>query len=376
MLIQHTNQWNAMRRQALCLKYIDWLADTRVRCCSAEERGVWIELLMHMSQAERPGVLEKRLDQIAKLVGSDVSVLHALIENGLLKGQESRGVSPRVGSCTRLPFVGQKAGIASRETVTLLEEVEGPLYFCDWMVEEAQQAPRFDDAAEELDRGVAAKPEAAVSWASVSVPAEAGASTSAAARAGEEPDEAGSGADGEEGEQADAGRKVPNCPQARLVALFHEMLPTAKRVVMVGPGNQLTKALKARWRALAAGEDGPFTGYTCVEDGLKKWAAIFTMVGRSKFLTGRVPNRNGDAPFELSLIWLVGPKNMEKVLNGFYHRDAEEKGAAAGDGTGRSAMAERVMQGVERVMEMQRGMSAGQHAPQAQAALQLETLPL
>lgn len=67
---------------------------------------------------------------------------------------------------------------------------------------------------------------------------------------------------------------------------------------------------------------------------------------------------------------------MEKVLNGFYHRDAEEKGAAAGEGTGRSTMAERVMRGVERVMEMQRGMSAGPHAPRAQAALQLEARPL
>jgi hypothetical protein len=35
-------------------------------------------------------------------------------------------------------------------------------------------------------------------------------------------------------------------------------------------------------------------------------------VNRSDFLTGRVKE------FSANLNWLIGPKNMEKVLNGFY----------------------------------------------------------
>lgn len=366
-----------MKRHALCLNYVDWLADTRVRCCTAEERGVWIEVLMYMNQAERRGVLERKLEQIARLVGTETSVLHSLIRQGLLKGQDGRGDYGPEGAGNRLPLMGiVEQGPQRGQQVIVLEEPEGPMWFCDWMVAETYSVT----VGAEAQLPVVAKPEATlvksppegegvVSWESKEgTPAKQGGELFELTPSGSAEDEEDSGQGG--------GRKIPNCPHARLVELFQRMLPTAKKVVVVGPGNELGKALKARWRSLAAAEEGEFTGYTCVEDGLKKWAAIFAMAGRSKFLTGRVPNRNGEAPFELSLLWMVGPKNMEKLLNGFYNRDAGERGVAAGDQAPRSAMAERVLSGVEQVMAMQRRMTEGAPEARSQESQQLEALPL
>lgn len=190
--------------------------------------------------------------------------------------------------------------------------------------------------------------------------------------------DAGSGGDGADAEaeddadQGEGGGKVPNCPQARLVSMYHRMFPAAKKVVMVGPGNQLSKALKARWRSLAVGADTQFTGYRSTEEGLKKWEAIFAHVLRSRFLMGLVPARVGEAPFELSLVWLLGPKNMEKVLNGFYNRTADERGEVPVAVTHvASGMEHRVMSGVEQVMALQRR----RQAPVREAMFQ-ETLPL
>lgn len=366
-----------MKRHALCLNYVDWLADTRVRCCTAEERGVWIEVLMYMNQAPRRGVLERKLDQIARLVGADASVLYSLIRQGLLKGQDARGDYGPDGGSSRLPLMGiVEQGSQRGQQVIVLEEPDGPMWFCDWMVAETYSVTVGAEAQlpavtthEALPLKGRPEGEGFVSW-----------------EAKERRDVKGVGelfeltpsgsAEEEDVGSEGGGRKIPNCPHARLVELFQRMLPTAKKVVVVGPGNELGKALKARWRSLAAAEEGEFTGYTCVEDGLKKWAAIFALAGRSKFLTGRVPSRNGEAPFELSLLWMVGPKNMEKLLNGFYNRDAEERGLPPGDETPRSAMAERVMSGVEQVMEMQRRMTAGGSDVMPKESAQMEALPL
>ena len=127
-----------MKRHALCLNYVDWLADTRVRCCTAEERGVWIEVLMYMNQAERRGVLERRLEQIARLAGTEKCVLHSLIEQGLLKGQDAKGVYGPEAAVNRLPLMGvAEEGPHRGQQVMVLEELEGPIWFCDWMVAEA-----------------------------------------------------------------------------------------------------------------------------------------------------------------------------------------------------------------------------------------------
>lgn len=49
------------------------------------------------------------------------------------------------------------------------------------------------------------------------------------------------------------------------------------------------------------------------------WHDLFISIGHSKFLTGGVPARRpGDRPFQASLSWVVGPKNLSKIEAGDY----------------------------------------------------------
>ena len=350
-----------MNRHTLCIKNVHWLADTRVRCCTAEERGVWIEVLMHMNQAERRGILEWKLDRIASLVGARIEVLRSLVAHDVLRGQDMKGEQILTGAKVRLPFIGTAGqGHNQGKRGVLIEEPEGALWYCDWMVEEDMQAtevhaqremPVVREAVREA-RPTAETNEPEMQWGNSND--QAGKQVELLPLGGDEDDEA--------GVTGGSAKRAPNCPHARLIELFHRVLPAAKRAVMTGPDNALTKSLKARWRCLAVAPSSDFTGYGCVEDGLKKWQRIFEMAARSRFLTGQVPSRNGDAPFELLLMWLVGPKNMEKVLNGYYNRDTDERNSNGG-GPAVSAMAERVNSAVERVLEIQRQRNGAETVP-------------
>lgn len=354
----------------VCLSDKNWYLNGGVRSCTPEERIVWLEILMLMSKAESRGVLSKPLERIAVMAGTRVDVLYSLVENGLLKGRDAPPDFPVDCENASIPFVYRprhagKLGPA----VTLVKETEGPIWYCDWMVLESYRSERASSgvkAAIESRSGVGVQPaETAAPSQAATGPASAG----AALPAGSDGD---SGDAEEEVDQVEGGRKVPNCPQARLVDMYHRMFPAAKQVVMVGPGNQLSKALKARWRSLAVASETQFTGYSSTEEGLKKWEAIFAHVQRSRFLMGLVPARVGEAPFELSLVWLVGPKNMEKVLNGFYNRTADERGELPMGVTNvASGMEHRVMSGVEQVMALQRRRLGPVPVPMMQ-----ETLPL
>lgn len=362
----------------VCLSDKNWYLNGGVRSCTPEERVVWLEILMLMSKAESRGVLTKPLEKIAVMAGTQVQVLCALVENGLLKGRDGPPEFPVDGGSPSIPFVYRprhagKLGPA----VTLIAEAEGPTWYCDWMVLESYRSERAScgvKAAME-SRGVQVPPAVAPkSQASVAA---------ADARTSTEPDEAAEGhassvpEDDDAADGAERGQRVPNCPQARLIGMYQRMFPAAQQVVMVGPGNQLSKALKARWRSLAVGAETAFTGYRSTEEGLKKWEAIFNLVGRSRFLMGMVPARTGEAPFELSLVWLLGPKNMEKVLNGFYNRTADERSeihpAGAAVSPAVSGMEHRVMSGVQQVIALQQRRQGGYAVREA---MMQETLPL
>ncbi len=112
----------------------------------------------------------------------------------------------------------------------------------------------------------------------------------------------------------------PSCPHERIVALYHESLPSLPQVRHWTKTRQVY--LANRWREqVAAGE------YATVEEGLTWWAKLFAYVGRSKFLTGRVEARDGRRPFLADLEWLVKPSNFVKVIEGKYD-DAEAHLAA------------------------------------------------
>lgn len=105
--------------------------------------------------------------------------------------------------------------------------------------------------------------------------------------------------------------RVPDCPHKAIVDLYHETLPTLRRVEVWSEAR--ATSLRARWREVCAAEKYDQT------QGLAWFKDFFLLVSRSKFLTGRAPPRPGsDKPFSSDLEWLLAPKNFVKVVEGNY----------------------------------------------------------
>lgn len=97
---------------------------------------------------------------------------------------------------------------------------------------------------------------------------------------------------------------IPQCPQAEIVALYHDILPANPRI-KVWDGER-AKSLRTRWR-----EDER-------RQSLDYWTRFFNHVSASPFLTGRVEGQGGRV-FLPGLDWLVKKSNFDKVIEGRYH---------------------------------------------------------
>ncbi|HMM52969.1 MAG TPA: YdaU family protein [Burkholderiaceae bacterium] len=106
-------------------------------------------------------------------------------------------------------------------------------------------------------------------------------------------------------------RAIPDCPSQRLVALWHEHLPTLPRVQVWSDARR--RALTARWREVCA----EFRAEQDIERAAMDWFAwLFAeRVAKSAFLTGRA--RDWRANFD----WLLKPTNFVKVAEGFYAKE-------------------------------------------------------
>lgn len=92
--------------------------------------------------------------------------------------------------------------------------------------------------------------------------------------------------------------KTQSCPVEKIVEIYHRQCPMLPRVqTWNGSGK---KTMCQRWR-----EDKS-------RQNLDWWEEYFTRVADSSFLTGKIKR------FYANLNWLVGSKNMEKVINGAY----------------------------------------------------------
>ena len=95
-----------------------------------------------------------------------------------------------------------------------------------------------------------------------------------------------------------APNQTPPCPVAKIIAAYHAELPELAGVRSFP--ESAAKQLRKRWR-----ED-------VERQSVAWWAEFFRYVKSCDYLVGKV---NG---FEADLIWLVGPRNFAKVLNGNY----------------------------------------------------------
>lgn len=113
---------------------------------------------------------------------------------------------------------------------------------------------------------------------------------------------------------AETVKKLPGCDHKSVIALYHQHLPTMRRIEVWND----TRAgyLRQRWREVATelGQEKDIV----VQDVLSWWEEFFQHVGKSKFLTGRVNDKGGRA-FVADLEWILKPSNFAKIIEGKYH---------------------------------------------------------
>ena len=111
---------------------------------------------------------------------------------------------------------------------------------------------------------------------------------------------------------------LPDCPHREVLALWAEVLPAMPQHLPGQWKGTRAEHLRARWRETAAEK-----GWRDKAQGLTYLRKLFTYIGQSPFLTGRVRAREpGKRPFLIELEWLVNPTNWAKVIEGKYHQEA------------------------------------------------------
>jgi uncharacterized protein YdaU (DUF1376 family) len=109
-------------------------------------------------------------------------------------------------------------------------------------------------------------------------------------------------------------KKLPGCDHKAVIELYHQHLPTMRRVEVWNE----TRAgyLRQRWREVAA--ELSLEKNITASDVLEWWGEFFKSVGKSRFLTGRVNSKDGRA-FVADLEWILKPSNFAKIIEGKYH---------------------------------------------------------
>jgi len=109
-------------------------------------------------------------------------------------------------------------------------------------------------------------------------------------------------------------KKLPECDHKAVIELYHQNLPTMRRVEVWNE----TRAgyLRQRWREVAA--ELAQANDIDANDVLNWWGQFFQSVSKSRFLTGRVNGKDGRA-FVADLEWILKPSNFAKIVEGKYH---------------------------------------------------------
>ena len=247
----------------------DWRRDSALQSCSLVARGMWIEVMCVMHECIPYGKLSVNgqpmtIEQLARIVGESATVTRRImdeLEHAGVFSRDDQGVvfSRRMVKDGHISDVRSAAGKLGGNPDLLKQN-------------DKQNASKTQANAEQ-------SPTPSSSASSSSSKAK---STTGTADAG-----AGQGA-----------TKAENCPQAQIIALYHELLPE------LPPAREWPEAnaaqLRARWRS------------TPERQSLDWWRKFFGYVHESDFLMGRKTD------FQASLGWLVKASNFAKVVNGNY----------------------------------------------------------
>jgi hypothetical protein len=107
---------------------------------------------------------------------------------------------------------------------------------------------------------------------------------------------------------------LPDCNHQGVIDLYHQQLPTLRRVEVWNAARQ--GYLRQRWREVAAelGKEKP----TCASSVLDWFSDFFAHINKSKFLIGKVNGKDGRS-FTADLEWILKPSNFAKIVEGKYH---------------------------------------------------------
>lgn len=103
----------------------DWRSNANLRRCTHAERGIWIDVMCLMHDAEEYGILRWPISEIAQAVNCKPAELRALVQKGVLKGGDDR--------VDAFVHVSRHAG-RDGDPVCLIPEQVGPVWYSSRMV--------------------------------------------------------------------------------------------------------------------------------------------------------------------------------------------------------------------------------------------------
>ena len=105
----------------------DWQANSNLRRCTHEEKGIWIDVMCLLHDQEEYGISRWPLKELAQAVGCSVAKLKGLVTKGVFKGAD---VGNQCDPLIYIPRSGRKNG----PEVTLIEKQDGPVWYSSRMV--------------------------------------------------------------------------------------------------------------------------------------------------------------------------------------------------------------------------------------------------
>lgn len=259
-----------MKRPAFQFYPGDWQRDAALRACSIGARGLWLEMICVMHQANPYGFLALNgqgiePETLARMVGASTretkNWLAELEKNGVFSREDSVIVSRRM----------------IRDEEIRKSRAEGGKLGGNPALKDKQEVGEKDNLRPNLR------------------PTPSSSTSSSTSSSNHNPANAGF-----------AKPAVPPCPYLQIIDLYHKHLPTARQVNPELWSGTRAKHLQTRWREKPARQN------------LEWWDRWFAFIAESDFLTGKTPPAAGRKPFTLSLDWIVNPTNFAKIHEGAY----------------------------------------------------------
>jgi hypothetical protein len=111
-----------MSRPSFQFYHGDWISNAKLRRCTHEEKGAWIDILCLMADSDEFGVIRWPLADLAQAVGAKPATLKSLVRKGVLKGAEE-------GETCEAYIYTPRSGRKDGAPVALIPEQDGPIWY-------------------------------------------------------------------------------------------------------------------------------------------------------------------------------------------------------------------------------------------------------